>query len=215
MKRKTNRLFIALLLAILICSSQDISAQIIELNGFTGIHLGGTAKLYYGDFKIEDAQNYGGKIAFGLSSTIFAELTYMRTNTEGIYYPELGSPSERIPFSSNYLHFGGLQEINLGERIAPYGTIGLGLVWWDPETDVIDGKTQFSITLGGGLKIWLTDMIGIRLQGSMFMPLLLNGYGFGCGIGTGGSGCGANVYTRITPFQGEFSGGLSIRLSPN
>ena len=34
-------------------------------------------------------------------------------------------------------------------------------------------------------------------------------------IGTGGAGCGGGVYTRLTPFQGEFSGGLIIRISPN
>jgi hypothetical protein len=58
-------------------------------------------------------------------------------------------------------------------------------------------------------------MIGLRLQGSMLMPMVFNGVGIGCGIGTGGAGCGGNVYTRITPFQGEFSGGLVIRISPN
>jgi hypothetical protein len=45
--------------------------------------------------------------------------------------------------------------------------------------------------------------------------MVFNGFGFGCGIGTGGSGCGTNVYTRITPFQGEFSGGLILRFSQN
>jgi len=49
----------------------------------------------------------------------------------------------------------------------------------------------------------------------MLMPMVFNGIGFGCGIGGGGSSCGTNVYTRITPFQGEFSGGLIIKISPN
>ena len=139
----------------------------------------------------------------------------MRTDTEGTFYPFIGSPSEQIPFSSNFFQVGGLQEIHLGERIAPYGTIALGVVWWDPKTNVIDGKAQFVLTIGAGLKIWLTDVIGIRLQGSMLMPMIFNGVGFGCGIGTGGSSCGANAYSRITPFQGEFSGGLSIKISRN
>ena len=91
----------------------------------------------------------------------------------------------------------------------------LGLVIWDPKTSLLNTKAQFSATAGAGLKIWLTDMLGIRLQGSMMMPMVFNGFGFGCGIGTGGSGCGTNVYTRITPFQGEFSGGLILRISKN
>jgi hypothetical protein len=163
---------------------------------------------------MEDAQNYGGKLAVGVSSTTFLEISYMRSDTKGRFYSFYDTPGDFVDFSSNYIHLGGLQEVEFG-RIAPFGTFGAGIVIWDPKDSQYSSKSQFSITLGGGLKIWLTDVIGIRLQGSMMMPMVWNGVGFGCGIGTGGSGCGGNVYTRITPFQGEFSGGISIRLSPN
>lgn len=214
MSKKFGRIFIALLLTMMIYGAQDISAQIIELNGFTGIQLGGKARLYEGDFRIQDAQNYGGKIAFGVSTTTFAELSYMRADTEGTFYPFLGSPSDQIRFSSNYFQVGGLQQVDFG-RVSPFATIGLGLTWWSPKTSQLNSKVQFSATVGAGLKLWLTDMIGIRLQGSMLLPMVYNGFGFGCGIGTGGASCGSSVYTRVTPFQGEFSGGLIIKLSPN
>ncbi|MEN8227814.1 MAG: hypothetical protein ABFS38_06630 [Bacteroidota bacterium] len=214
MNYKINKLLFAFLLAMMIHATQDISAQIIELNGFTGIQLGGTAKLYDGDFRIRDAQNYGGKIAFGVSSTTFAELSYMRADTEGTFYPFFGFPSDPIRFSSNYFQVGGLQEVEFG-RVSPFATVGMGVTWWSPKTSQLNSKVQFSATVGAGLKLWLTEMIGIRLQGSMLMPMVYNGFGFGCGIGTGGANCGSNIYTRVTPFQGEFSGGLIIRLSPN
>lgn len=193
---------------------QDMRAQEIELNGFAGWQLGGTARLYDGDFRINDAMNYGGKIAVGMSSTTFAEISYMRADTEGRFFPFIGQPSEMVPFSSNYIHVGGLQEVDFGP-VSPFATLGLGLAVWSPKTSALNSKTQFSFTFGAGLKIWLTDFLGIRLQGSMLMPMVYNGFGFGCGIGTGGSGCGSSLYTRITPFQGEFSGGLMIKLSPN
>lgn len=214
MKRNLIRISLTLLLTVIITFSQDLSAQIIEINGFTGYALNGTAKLYDGDFKINDAQNYGGKLAFGVSSTTFLELSYMRSDTEGRFFPFLGSPGELVGLSSNYIQVGGLQEANFG-RISPFGTVAVGLVVWSPKSSQYSSKTQFAATVGGGLKIWITDMIGIRLQGSMLMPMVWNGVGIGCGIGTGGAGCGTNVYTRVTPFQGEFSGGLTIRLSPN
>lgn len=214
MKRSINRISLVLLVTVIMTFSQDLTAQIIEINGFTGYALNGTAKLYDGDFKINDAQNYGGKLAFGVSSTTFLELSYMRSDTEGRFFPFLGSPGELVGLSTNYVQLGGLQEADLG-RISPFGTVAVGLVVWSPKDNRYSSKTQFAATVGGGLKIWLTDMIGIRLQGSMLMPMVWNGVGIGCGIGTGGAGCGGNVYTRITPFQGEFSGGLTIRLSPN
>ena len=210
-----SKKLIALLLAIfLITSLNDLSAQTIELNGFTGIHLGGTARLYDGDFRINDAQNYGGKLAIGVSSTTSAEFSYMRTDTEGRLYPYIGQVSDLVPFSSNYFQLAGVQEVDMN-KIRPFATVGMGLTWWDPKSVQLPSKTQFSVTAGAGLKIWLTDMIGIRLQGSILMPMVFNGFGFGCGFGTGGTSCGSNLYTRVTPFQGEFSGGLSIKISPN
>jgi len=214
MKNRLKGTVIALMMTVTILITQELSGQIIEINGFTGYALNGTAKLYDGDFKINDAQNYGGKLAFGVSSTTFLELSYMRSDTEGRFFPFLGSPGDLVSLSSNYIQVGGLQEADLG-RVAPFGTVAVGMVVWSPKSSQYNTKTQFAATVGGGLKIWLTETIGIRLQGSMLMPMVWNGVGFGCGIGTGGANCGGNVYTRITPFQGEFSGGISIRLSPN
>lgn len=217
MKTRINRIFIALFTILAISSAQDIKAQAIEINGFTGWQLGGRANLNYGDeFRIDDAMNYGGKIAVGLSTSTYVELSYMRSDTKGDYIPYslLEQPVRNIPLSSNYIHIGGLQEAHMGP-IAPFMTFGLGLAIWDPKTSQLSTKTQFSATFGGGLKIWLTDFLGIRLQGSMMMPMVLNGVGFGCGIGGGGTSCGSSVYTRITPFQGEFSGGIIIKITPN
>lgn len=211
-----NKLFITMILILASIGITNISAQTLEINGFYGWQLHGTARLYDGDLRISDAPNFGGKLSVGMSSTTHVELSYMRSDTEGWFDPIYigGTPSETFQFSSNYIQLGGLQEVNMG-KIRPYGTVALGLTIWDPKTNVLSTKTQFSATVGGGVKIWLTDFLGIRLQGSMLMPMIFNGFGFGCGIGTGGASCGSNLYTRITPFQGEFSGGLIIKISPN
>jgi len=214
MNTKKNTRLIAVLLFMAVISIQDLSAQDIELNGFAGWQFGGKARLYEGDFDISDAMNYGGKLAVGLSSTTFVEISYMRADTDGRFYSYNGGSSDVFEFSSNYIHIAGLQEADLG-RISPYGTLGVGLVFWTSKSSQLEGKTQFSITLGAGVKIWLTDIVGIRIHGGMMMPMVWNGAGFGCGIGTGGAGCGGAVYTRITPFQGEFSGGLVFRLPRN
>jgi hypothetical protein len=214
MSRRLQYLTAILLLIFILSVHQDLMAQAIELNGFTGWQQGGTARLYEGDFRINAAMNYGGKIAVGLSSTTYAEIAYMRADTEGRYYPFLGNASDPVPFSSNYLHVTGLQEIHKGP-LAPFTTIGLGMAIWSPKTSQLNSKTQFSATFGAGVKFWLNDLLGIRVQGSLLMPMVFNGFGFGCGIGTGGADCDSNPYTRITPFQGEFSGGLILKISPN
>jgi hypothetical protein len=215
MKKGINRLLAAVMITCLVISVQDLSGQLIELNGFAGYQFGGKVKLYDGELRIDDAMNYGGKVSVGLSTTTYVEVTYMRSDTKGRFYPYIISdgPSDEYEFSSNYIHVAGLQEVHYG-AFSPFATLGLGLVVWSPKTSELNSKTQFSITFGAGVKVWLTKTLGIRLQGSMMMPMIYNGFGFGCGIGTGGSGCGSNLYTRITPFQGEFSGGIIIKISP-
>ncbi len=215
MNTKNNSLFIAMLLIVTGIGIQDLHAQVIEFNGFYGYQLNGKANLYDGEFRMQNAPNYGGKLAVGLSTTTFVELSYMRSDSEGYYKPYNIStePRENIRYSSNYITVGGLQEIDLG-KIRPFGTFGMGTAIWAPK-DYSGTKWQFHFTLGAGFKIWLTDHIGLRAQGSMMMPLVYNGAGFGCGIGTGGASCGGAVYTRITPFQGEFSGGIILRIGNN
>ena len=215
MNLKIHRVFLALLLASLLLSGNKLSAQTIELNAYTGWQLNGKARLYDGDFRINDTQNYGGKLAVGLSSLTSVELSYNRTDTKGRFYPYYtGTVSDELEFSSNYIQIGGVQAVDLG-RIHPYGTVTAGITVWSPKTSGYNSYTQFSMTAGAGLKIWLTDFLGLRLQGTMLMPMIWNGVGFGCGIGTGGASCGGGVSTRITPFQGEFSGGVIIRISAN
>ena len=205
---------IAAFLLISLISSKQVSAQIIELTPVAGYTLGGKAKLYDGEFRIDDAMAYGGKMAFGLSTTTFVELSYTRVDTYGQFFSYYSgeSPSDKYPISSNFIQIGGLQEMDMG-ILSPFLTLSGGLTVWGSSSPELSSYTQFSFTFGGGTKIWFTDNIGIRLQASMLMPLVWGGGGFGCGIGTGGSGCSAGVYTRITPFQGEFIGGLIIKIN--
>lgn len=213
MKTNNNSIFIVFLLIMVSLSFAKTSAQSIELNGFYGWQLNGKFKLYYGELNLESAPNYGGKLSVGLSSTTHAEFTYMRSDSEASYRPYdlSGELRDTFDYSSNYIILGGLQEIDLG-KLRPFGTFGMGLVFWSPKTNTVDSYTQFHLSLGAGLKYWFNDYLGIRLQGSMMMPLIVDGGGFGCGIGTGGSSCGGAVFTRITPFQGEFSGGIILRI---
>ena len=214
MKSENCRFFITMLLLLITLGIQDLRAQRLELNGFYGYQLNGKAKLYDGEFRMQNAPNYGGKLAVGLSTTTSVELSYMRSDSEGYFAPYNVStePGETYQYNSNYITVGALQEVDMG-KIRPFGTLGMGFVIWSPK-DYSGTKWQFQFSFGAGVKIWLSERIGLRVQGSMMMPLVYNGAGFGCGIGSGVS-CGGAVYTRITPFQGEFSGGIILKLGNN
>ena len=68
---------------------------------------------------------------------------------------------------------------------------------------------RFSIGLGLGARYFFTPMIGIRLQARLLMPLYFGGAGFGCGSG----GCSSGAYFGVEIFQGDFTGGVVIKIN--
>ena len=78
-----KKLSLMIIIALLMCHLIDVRGQAIELNGFTGYQLGGKARLNDGNFRIDDSQNYGGKIAVGVVPDLFLEISYMRADTRG------------------------------------------------------------------------------------------------------------------------------------
>ena len=118
MKSKNCRFFITMLLLLITLGIQDLRAQRLELNGFYGYQLNGKAKLYDGEFRMQNAPNYGGKLAVGLSTTTSVELSYMRSDSEGYFAPYNVStePGETTQYNSNYITVGALQEVDMGEN---------------------------------------------------------------------------------------------------
>jgi len=68
----------------------------------------------------------------------------------------------------------------------------------------------FSVALGGGAMIDISDALGIRLQGRFLLPLTFSGVG--CGIGTGGASCGGGAGFWAPMLSDDLSAGLYIKL---
>jgi opacity protein-like surface antigen len=56
-------------------------------------------------------------------------------------------------------HFG-----NLASRVRPYALVGLGATILDPDAGDVEGATKFSFGIGGGLKAYFNDTVGLRAQ---------------------------------------------------
>jgi hypothetical protein len=185
----------------------------VELTPFGGYLLGGKIQFYEGDFKIQDAACYGGMLAVQVHSGSFIELSYTGMTTQGDWRPEFnysGShPAGTVDMAVNYFQIGSVNEIPVdNESIRPYGTATLGTTWFNIKDDDATDEWLFSVALGGGLKYFFNEKIGIRIQARLLLPLIFNGGGFY--IGTGSSGAYVSATEPI--FQGDFTGGLIIAL---
>ncbi|HEX6898459.1 MAG TPA: outer membrane beta-barrel protein [Thermoanaerobaculia bacterium] len=142
-----------------------------ELTPFVGYRL-------EGDFEASDFADVDVEVdegaAFGLIFDIpldpnwQIELLANRQETafvsdEGLFNPaaELGD------VTLTHLHVGILFQWGLGQ-VSPFITGSLGLAHIEPEFDDLDADDRFATSFGGGVKLFLADNVGLRLEGRWY-----------------------------------------------
>jgi len=214
-----KRIFILLLG--LLSFSVTFAQRNIEITGFGGYMLNGKIKTYTGDFPVDDNANYGGIISIEGYSNTFFELMYNRTDTKFSYIRNGGLGflgDEKLDLAVEYYQAGVLHQLDVHDIIKPFGIATIGVVRFHPKDAVdFDGdgiytnasdEWRMAATVGAGLKILLSDRIGVRLQVRMLLPMDFDG--LFVGIGTGGASGGAGF--RIPMLSGDFTGGLILRI---
>jgi hypothetical protein len=202
---------------VLIILSNSLYSQIIQYLDIVptfGYHFGGRARFYEGDFKIEDNATYGITLSAPVEWGVRGEFSWSRSDSKGRFIPYIaGYEPDELEMASNYFLLGAMKELGEADiNLKAFGGFHLGLAWFDSKDSRYYDEFRFSVGLAGGLEYMFTDHIGIRAQGRFLIPISFSGVGMYCGIGTGGSSCGISGGGWGTILQGDFSGGLVIRL---
>jgi len=183
-----------------------------EITPYTGYMFGGRAYGYYNEVKISDGQNFGIHGNMEVYPGIEVELMYTRLVSNAVAWSYRESGQYTFDLASQYFMVGALKYLEFG-KVRPFFVFTGGISAHSPQDPELSDKIAGAINLGAGVKIFLTDYLGIRLQGRILTPLYFSGIGLGCGIGTGGAGCGGGVGLSSTLIQGDFSGGIIVRIS--
>ena len=214
MKRILKLSGILVFVILILDPSALMSQGKVEITPYAGYMFGGKVRFYEGDLKIKNNVNYGLALDISLAKDTYLELywTEMQTTAEFKPFYNYDNSSYWIdPFDVRvgYIQIGTLQEVEINnDNIRPFGLLTLGTTYFLPHGTNYSDSWKFSVSLGGGLKFWLSDRIGIRVQGRLLMPILWGGAGFT--VGTGGAGVSVGGGTSI--IQGDFSGGIIIAL---
>ncbi len=188
--------------------SSSGNSPVIELTPLFGYQLNGRIDAYRGRLKMNNAENYGIALSVGVKPRMMGEFSYSFSPTDAVW-SSFDGIRESYDMTIHYFQVGGIYEVMDGP-VKPFGLISLGVTWFDVESGV-DDHVSFSGAIGAGLKFYLSDRIGIRLQGRFLMPMYFEGGGLFLGIGTGGPSTGVGISTGILTTQGDFSGGLIFR----
>lgn len=195
----------------------NVSAQKFEITPFYGYMFAGKVTGYQGDLNIRNNGIYGFMLDISVHPAMQVELFYSRTDTRADFVEYRGPTYKLTDVSVNYFQIGALRHINKTKNIIIYGIGTLGATLFSPsgegynETPIqysYEDWWLFSLTFGGGAKIFLSKKIGIRLEGRLMMPITWAGGGFM--VGTGGSGFYLGGGSAI--LQASLTAGLIIAL---
>lgn len=161
--------------------------------------------LSYGEIDIKSGAVWGVAVDFTLRPGAQLELLYHRQDSK-LTYKELGIKSTLTDMAVEYWHGGGVYGIQQG-NIMPFTSFTLGATRFVFKETGYSDEWKFSMILGLGVKAYLSDRAGLRLQFRMPFTLIDGGGGFACGPG----GC----YTTIGGYgvsQFDLTAGLIITL---
>lgn len=191
-----------------------------EIVPFAGYMFGGSVKYYEGKLNIENGLDYGLSVLVPVQSLVDLELNWTSmAKVKAAFTPYSGYPLysyDEFDLATNYFHIGAISKFynNPGSVAQPFGSFSLGATWFAPSANQNSTYTsysdvwRFSIMLGLGVKLMFSDRIGIMLRGRLMMPMTFAGTSFYAG--TGGAGLAVNSW--VAPLQGDFNGGLIIKL---
>lgn len=190
-----------------------VNAQQIEVTGMAGYMWVGQLP----DVKFGNNVNYTGGLYISPVEGLGIEFNYTRVDTQpkwirGFLEDEYGSLGD---LSTEYFLLQILREQQLSD-ITVYGLFGLGAGYFKLTTgtggDFGNTKSydrlRFAISLGGGMKAYLTDRIALRIQARLMSPISYGGLSIGCGTG----GCGTGVSAGSYILSADVQGGLTIVL---
>lgn len=87
---------------------------------------------------------------------------------------ELGDRSslDSIDLDIDYIHIGGTALYPQKELpFVPFVVGGMGVTIFNPERGDLDSETRFSLSLGGGVRYFLFEHIGLRAEGRGYVTL--------------------------------------------
>jgi hypothetical protein len=181
----------------------------LEILGYGGYLWSGGIDAYYGTtygtMDIKDSAIWGIEADVNVRPGAQMVLLYHRQDSE-LTFEKAGGVSEVAgDIAVEHWHIGGMSGVQKG-NVMPFGMFTIGGTRFVPEFGgASDDIWKFSILFGLGAKIYISERVGLRVQGRMPWIFLSGGAAMGCGTGGcytsfGGSGI----------VQGDVSGGLFV-----
>lgn len=138
----------------------------VELTPFTGYQFGGEVEDFTtgATLKFKETSNFGFILGFGEEgSGIQTEVYFSRQETE-IEGSGAFSAASLFDLDVDYYHIGGSVIVNETEKLQPFVAASLGVTHFRPGASGVSSETKFSLGIGGGVKYFVSDRVGLRAE---------------------------------------------------
>lgn len=147
-------------------AQQGEQATRIELTPFVGYQSSETFSDEVTDtsLKLDSTQNAGLIVDVNLAPD--TQLEFLYSTATSSLAPERGGRT-LTDVKVEYLHVGAVYVYSAG-KVRPFFGVTGGVTRFSPDAAGLDSDTNFSLGLAGGVKLFLTKNIGLRLEARAF-----------------------------------------------
>ncbi len=121
--------------------------------------------------EVKEANSYGVILDVNQDEQSQIELYYSHQASRLNAKSGLFTGNPLFDLDIEYYHIGGTYTLAASEKVKGFVVGTLGATHMVPQGSGLDTLTKFSLGLGGGVKLFATDHIGLRLEGRWFGTL--------------------------------------------
>jgi hypothetical protein len=159
---------------------------------------------------------WGGGLEYTFRPEYSIELVYQRQDSHAPTTWQSGqftvASHEDLNIDLNYILLAGNRQLVKGsEKVQTYGGLmaGVGIIdVTNATSDKSSTLTKFAWGFRGGVNIWASETMGVKIQAQLLSAV--QGAGGGAYFGTSGAGVGVSTHSTI--YQFSLGGGLTFKL---
>ena len=165
-------------------AAQSYDGHRYELTPLVGYRWGGQISgednvFFETDLEVNDSEIFGLIFEIPLSSNFQLELLANRQSTElGFDQGLFGGTFDVADITLDYYHVGFLMQTTDND-VVPFFVASAGITRLDPDIPGADSEERFSMSLGGGVKVFFNDHFGLRFEGRGYFTII-DDYDSGC-----------------------------------
>lgn len=197
-------------LALILPLSVQAQGSGVELTVFAGYRSGGDfnpvdgfSDIFEPGFEVQDGDVLGAALNIPFSNNLSLELLYSRQDSELFVDEGLFGPNFKISnLDVTYAHV-GLQYQWTPGQLRPFVGVGLGFANLSPDGPSLDHENRLSGNFNGGVKIFLSNHLGLRFDGRLFWADLNKFESHDC--------CCCDDYSNNDLYQAEATAGVVLK----